>query len=85
MVIRWDSESDWENSQDSSGATGRNGELKQGILERPDLSSDLVGYWPLDEESGTTVGDYSDESNDGSLTSGSARNSGDSVTSTNVG
>ena len=45
----------------------------------------LVGYWPLDEDSGNTATDYSDENKDGSLISGSARNSGDSVSSTTVG
>lgn len=45
----------------------------------------LVGYWPLDEDSGTTATDYSRNNNNGSLTSASARNSGDSVSSTTVG
>lgn len=68
MVIRWDSESDWQNEQDSSGAVGRNGNLKQGYSrERPDLSSSLIGYWPLHDNSAT---DYSGNGNHGSLTGG---------------
>ena len=68
MVIRWDSESDWKNSQDSSGAVGRNGNLKQGYSrERPDLSTDLVGYWPLHDKNAT---DYSGNNNHGSLNGG---------------
>ena len=68
MVIRWDSESDWKNSQDSSGTTGRNGNLRQGYSrERPDLSSDLVSYWPLHDDSAT---DYSGNNNHGSLNGG---------------
>ena len=65
MVIRWDSESDWKSSQDSSGTTGRNGELKQGYSrERPDLSDGLVGYWPLHDENAV---DYSGNDNHGAM------------------
>jgi len=68
MVIRWDSESDWENNQDSSGTVGRNGHLKQGYSrERPELSNGLVGYWPLHDNSAT---DYSGNRNHGSLNGG---------------
>jgi len=68
MVIRWDSESDWENEQDSSGAVGRIGDLKQGYSrESPDLSNGLVGYWPLHDDSAT---DYSGSGNHGSLNNG---------------
>jgi len=68
MVIRWDSESNWKNNQDSSGTVGRNGDLKQGYSrERPDLSSDLVGYWPLHDENAT---DYSGNGNHGTLNGG---------------
>jgi len=68
MVIRWDSESDWENNQDSSGTTGRNGDLKQGYSrESPDLSNGLVGYWPLHDENAT---DYSGNNNHGNLNGG---------------
>ena len=68
MSIRWDSETDWKSNQDSSGTTGRNGNLRQGYSrERPDLSSDLVGYWPLHDESAT---DYSGNGNHGSLQDG---------------
>ena len=68
MSIRWDSENDWENNQDSSGTVGRNGELKQGYSrERPPLSDGLVGYWPLHDSSAT---DYSGNSNHGNLNGG---------------
>ena len=68
MSIRWDSESDWKNNQDSSGTTGRNGNLKQGYSrDRPDLSTGLVGYWPLHDASAT---DYSGNGNHGSLNGG---------------
>ncbi|WP_414838332.1 LamG domain-containing protein [Candidatus Nanosalina sp. VS9-1] len=68
MAIRWDSESDWEDNQDSSGTVGRNGDLKQGYSrERPDLSSGLVGYWPLHDDSAT---DYSGNKNHGTLNGG---------------
>lgn len=68
MSIRWDSESDWKNEQDSSGTVGRNGKLKQGYSrDKPDLSSDLVGYWPLHDENAT---DYSGNNNHGSLNGG---------------
>ena len=68
MVIRWDSESDWQNEQDSSGTVGRNGELKQGYSrQRPDLSTDLVGYWPLHDKNAT---DYSGNNNHGTLNGG---------------
>lgn len=71
MVIRWDSESDWINNQDSSGTTGRNDELKQGYSrDRPDLSADLVGYWPLSEDAGTKAYDLSGNDNHGSLNGG---------------
>ena len=68
MSIRWDSESDWEDNQDSSGITGRNGNLKQGYSrERPELSDGLVGYWPLHDSSAT---DYSGNGNHGNLNGG---------------
>lgn len=68
MAIRWDSESDWKNNQDSSGATGRNGELKQGYSrDMPPLSQDLVGYWPLHDNSAI---DYSGNGNHGTLNGG---------------
>ncbi|WP_414837352.1 LamG domain-containing protein [Candidatus Nanosalina sp. VS9-1] len=68
MAIRWDSESDWENSQDSSGTVGRNGNLRQGYSrEKPPLSQGLVGYWPLHDDSAT---DYSGNNNHGTLNGG---------------
>ncbi|WP_414837422.1 LamG-like jellyroll fold domain-containing protein [Candidatus Nanosalina sp. VS9-1] len=68
MAIRWDSESDWKNNQDSSGTTGRNGDLRQGYSrDRPPLSSGLIGYWPLNDDNAT---DYSGNENHGSLNGG---------------
>ena len=68
MSIRWDSENDWKDNQDSSGTTGRNGELKQGYSrDRPDLSNGLVGYWPLHDKNAT---DYSGNGNHGTLSGG---------------
>ena len=68
MSIRWDSENDWKNNQDSSGTTGRNGELKQGYRrDRPPLTDGLVGYWPLHDNSAT---DYSGNDNHGNLNGG---------------
>jgi len=34
------------------------------------MSLDLVGYWRMDEGTGTTVKDYSGNGNDGTITNG---------------
>lgn len=45
--------------------------LKQGYsIESPYLSQNLVGYWPLQEDSGTTAYDFSGNANDGTTNGG---------------
>jgi hypothetical protein len=45
----------------------------------------LIGYWPLNESSGSIAYDYSGNEKTGEVTSGNSRNSGDSITSTSQG
>ena len=74
MSIIWDTQSDWDNSQSESanivhesfGATDLLAtELKKGYsMSSPYKSSNLVGFWPLQEDSGTEVNDISGNSHD---------------------
>jgi len=74
MSIIWDTQSDWDNSQSESANIVHESfgaidllatELKKGYsMSSPYKSSNLVGFWPLQEDSGTEVNDISGNSHD---------------------
>lgn len=73
----WELASDWDSAQSESGVvhesvsnTDHNdgAVVKQGYsVADPYLSADLVGYWPLQEDSGGTAYDFSGNSNNGTV------------------
>jgi hypothetical protein len=78
--ITWNTSSDWDNAVSETGVvheevqnTDLNDarELRKGYsAENPLYSSNLVGYWRLDEDSGDTAYDFSGNNNDGSTSGG---------------
>lgn len=68
----------------NSAASGAGAAVVIGATNQQSLSDGLVGYWPMDETSGTTVADASGNGNDGTLTNaqetGTSDSSGNSTT-----
>ena len=75
--LDWSAASDWDSAQSEAGivhesVTNTDHQdatiIKQGYsIEAPPLSSNLVAYWPLHEDSGTTTYDFSGNSNNGTV------------------
>lgn len=84
--IVWETASDWDSAVSESGVvhesvTNTDHEdatiVKQGYnIKNPYLSSNLIGYWPLGEDSVGTVYDFSGYNNDGSVDSATLNQTG---------
>jgi len=80
MTITWSSSTDWDSAQSESGVVHENvsntdhsdgSTVKRGYsVSSPLYSSNLVGYWPLHEDGGSTAYDFSGNNNDGNITNG---------------
>lgn len=76
-TLTWETAADWDGAASESGVahesvanTDHNDAtiIKQGYsVESPLRSVDLVGYWPLHEDSGSTANDFSGNNNDGTI------------------
>lgn len=77
MPITWDTASDWDSAASESGVVHESvtntdhddaGTVKRGYsAANPSPSTNLVGYWPFHEDSGSTAYDQSGNGNDGSI------------------
>lgn len=77
MSIRWDSESDWDSADSETGVVHESAEntdfsdaseVRKGYsVQSPLYASSLVGYWPLQEDSGSTAYDFSGSDYDGAV------------------
>lgn len=77
MSLSWETASDWDNAVSESGVahesvsnTDHNDDttvLKGYSYASPPNSANLLGYWPLHEDSGSTAYDISGNGNDGSI------------------
>lgn len=78
--LTWETATDWDNAVSETGIvhesvanTDHNdaATTKMGYsIANPYLSTDLVGYWPLHEDAGTTAYDFSGNANDGTTNGG---------------
>jgi hypothetical protein len=78
--LTWNTSSDWDNAVSETGVVHEEvqntdlsdaGELKKGYsAATPLYSSSLVGYWPLDEDSGDKAYDLSGNNYDGTTSGG---------------
>lgn len=86
-ALTWETATDWDNAVSESGVyheewatadtRGDAGRVKIGYsYDTPYLDADLAGYWPMAENSGTTVYDYSGNNDDGTLNGGDTNRTG---------
>lgn len=76
-TVTWETATDWDNTQSEDGVVHEavantdhddDGVVKKGYSHTsPLFSSNLVGYWPLNEDSGSTAYDFSGNGYDGTL------------------
>lgn len=84
MTVDWSSSADWDGGQSDGGDTSGAGfvhheqptgtdwsgadVVEKGYPSSDQGGSDLVAYWPLDEDSGSTANDVTSNANDGTIT-----------------
>lgn len=77
-TLTWETAADWDAAVSESGVVHESTPntdhtdatvVKQGYpVANPLFATDLVGYWPLHEDAGTTANDFSGNANDGTIT-----------------